>query len=131
MRLLEPSKIRQTAAHSTHDIVHSNFAARARHLLLYSRSLTITLAHGQCMPLTLQASKTDPLKAAATADALSALLVLLVPPGSAPHDATPPPGDLLTEPCLAGATACCTALPYSAGLAPMPRPMPLPGRPLS
>lgn len=52
----------------------------------------------------LQASEADPVKAAATAEALSALLVLLVPPGGSPQDAPPPPGDLLSEPCLAGTT---------------------------
>ena len=57
----------------------------------------------------LQASQHDPIKAAATAEALSALLVLLAPPGSSPHNAPPPPGDLLTEFCLAGTAVSFTA----------------------
>ena len=55
----------------------------------------------------MQGDQNDPVRAAAAAEALSALLVLLAPSGDSPHDAPPPPGDLLTEPRLAGAAYAC------------------------
>ena len=54
-----------------------------------------------------QVDRKDPVRGAAAAEALSALLVLLAPSGCALHDAPPPPGDLLTEARLAGAFPYC------------------------
>ncbi len=70
--------------------------------------ISLNSFHSHCHPL--QARQTDQVTAAATAEALSALLVMLVPPGGSPHDAPPPPGDLLTEPCLAGTLSVPDAL---------------------
>ena len=50
-----------------------------------------------------QGDQSDPVRAAAAAEVLSALLVLLAPSGASPHDIPPPPGELLTEARLAGA----------------------------
>ena len=68
--------------------------------------LHLGMHDGSCVA---QVDQNEPVRAAAAAEALSALLVLLAPAGCAPHDAPPPPGDLLTEARLAGAVPYCLA----------------------